>query len=206
MESSVCKITNGRKSLIVCFGGMALQFDGIPPFEFLNYLSQNYTELCDLCFLIDKKQCWYQSGIDGSTKNVEETISYLDNMIETGHYEKVIFMGISAGGYGAILFGSLCKKVQSVVSFIPQTILKSFPDSKYHDLKDVINPTTLYLLHGDVSVMDENDLHHISQCEHIKDNKNVVIHRHHSVNVKEFRNDGSLKNMIDEAIFPLHSF
>jgi len=202
----VLKITNGRKCLIVCFGGMALKFDGVPPFEFLNYLSQNFSESCDLCFLIDKKQCWYQSGIDGLTKNVEETVSYLDDMIETGHYEKVIFMGISAGGYGSILFGSLCKKVQSVVSFIPQTVLKKFPDNKYKDLKDVINTTTLYLLHGDVSVLEKNSLHHIWHCEHIKDNKNVVIHRHDSVNVRQFRNDGSLKKMIDEAIFPLHSF
>ena len=48
------KIINGNKNLIICVGGMALQFGGIPPFEFLNYLSSNYTNTCDLIFFIDK--------------------------------------------------------------------------------------------------------------------------------------------------------
>ena len=45
------KIINGNKTLIVCFGGMALQFGGILPFEFLNYLSSLYLDICDLYFL-----------------------------------------------------------------------------------------------------------------------------------------------------------
>ena len=38
MSKSEYKIINGNKNLIVCFGGIALQFGGILPFEFLNYL------------------------------------------------------------------------------------------------------------------------------------------------------------------------
>ncbi len=36
MSESEHKIINGNKILIVCFGGMALQFGGILPFEFLS--------------------------------------------------------------------------------------------------------------------------------------------------------------------------
>ena len=42
MSDSEFKIINGHKIVIVCFGGIALQFAGIPPFEFLNYLSTIY--------------------------------------------------------------------------------------------------------------------------------------------------------------------
>jgi len=49
------KIMNGSKKIIICFGGMALLFGKILPFEFLNYLSSVYTD-CDLIFFIDKYQ------------------------------------------------------------------------------------------------------------------------------------------------------
>ena len=51
------KIINGHKTLIVCFGGMALKFGGILPFEFLNYLSSLYLDICDLYFFIDINKC-----------------------------------------------------------------------------------------------------------------------------------------------------
>ena len=53
MEKDEYKILNNNKNIIVCFGGMGLQFGQIPPFEFLTYLSSNYTNTCDLYFFID---------------------------------------------------------------------------------------------------------------------------------------------------------
>ena len=44
-------IINGNKSVIITFGGMALKFGGILPFEFLNYLSSNFKNTQDLYFL-----------------------------------------------------------------------------------------------------------------------------------------------------------
>jgi ABC-type dipeptide/oligopeptide/nickel transport system ATPase subunit len=120
MSINEYKIINGNKNLIICFGGMALQFGGILPFEFLNYLSSIYTNSCDLFFFIDRHQCSYHKGIKDITYNIDETIVYINNIIKNGNYEKVIFMGISAGGYGAILFGSMCNNVNHVISFIPQ--------------------------------------------------------------------------------------
>ena len=66
MSESEYKIFNNSKKLIVCFGGMALAFLGVPPFEFLNYLSSIYKD-CDLLFYIDKDQCHYHKGINGIT-------------------------------------------------------------------------------------------------------------------------------------------
>jgi hypothetical protein len=200
MNESECKIMNNNKNLIICFGGMALMFGGILPFEFLNYLSSIYKNNCDLIFYIDIHQCWYHKGIKNITNNINDTILYLNNIIKYGNYEKIIFMGISAGGYGSILFGSLCNNVTNVISFIPQTIIKNAIDSNYSNLKHIINDNTKYILYGDISIKDINDFHHISHCENIEYFSNVTIHKTENCNLKQLRDNGSIKKMIDDII------
>jgi len=199
MSGSECKIINGNKNLIICFGGMALQFGGIPPFEFLNYLSSNYTNICDLIFYIDKDQCWYHKGIKDITNNIEETIIYLNNVIKQYNYEKIIFMGTSAGGYGAILFGSLCNNVNNVISFIPQTMLNNPIDLNYSNLKNIINKNTKYIIYGDTSIQNKNDSHHIRHCENIDCFSNVKIIKNNGLNIKQLRDNGSIKKIIDDC-------
>jgi hypothetical protein len=195
------KLINGNKNLIICFGGMALQFGGILPFEFLNYLSSIYKNSCDLIFFIDRHQCWYHKGLQNITNNIDETVIYLNNIIKNGNYEKVIFMGTSAGGYGAILFGSMCNNVNNVVSFIPQTILKKSINLKYSNLKNVINKKTKYILYGDKSIKNVNNEHHISQCENIECFTNVQIIKKEGCNLKKLRDTGFIKKTIDNIIF-----
>lgn len=185
-------IVNGNKNVIVCFGGMKLQMYGIPPFEFLNYLSSNYKDTYDLLFYIDKHQCWYHKGIDGISTTIDETCEYLNTKIS--QYEKVIFIGTSAGGYAAILFGSLCN-VRNVVAFIPQTKLINPISRKYRDLKTIINPNTKYLLYGDLKY-PVNDKHHISQCENLESFSNVKIVKK-DVFLKHMRDSGEIKEIID---------
>ena len=88
MSKNEYKIINGNKNLLLCFGGMALQFGGILPFEFLNYLSSVYKNNCDLIFFIDRHQCWYHKGIQDITNNIDDTVLYLNNIIKDGNYEK----------------------------------------------------------------------------------------------------------------------
>lgn len=194
------KIINGNKTLIVCFGGMGLQFGGILPFEFLNYLSSLYVDICDLYFFIDKNQCWYHKGIQGITNNIDETILYINDIIKNGNYERVLFMGVSAGGYGAILFGSLCNNVNNVISFIPQTIIHNPINSKYSNMKNVINENTIYLLYGDKSIQD-NDNHNILHCKNIENFPNVKIIEGENCDLKKLRDSGYIKNLIDSIIF-----
>jgi predicted esterase YcpF (UPF0227 family) len=201
MSKSEYKIINGNKNLIICFGGMALQFGGILPFEFLNYLSSIYKNNCDLIFFIDNHQCWYHKGIKDITNNIDETILYLNNIIKHGNYQKVIFMGTSAGGYGSILFGSMCNNVNHVISFIPQTIIKNPINLNYSNLKDIINENSKYILYGDKSIQDINDLHHILHCENIECFTNVKIIKNNNCNLKELRDNGFIKNTIDDIIF-----
>ena len=195
---SECKIFKNNNKLIVCFGGLALRFGGILPFEFLNYLSSTYTN-CDLLFYIDKNQCWYHKGIDGITNNIDCTVLYLNKIIKDGNYEKIIFMGTSAGGYASILFGSLCDNVDNVISFFPQTILNNSIDLRYSNLKNVINKNTKYILYGDTSIQNKNDFHHILHCENIECFSNVKIIKINRFNMKQLRDNGSIKKTIDDC-------
>ena len=201
MSKSEYKLMNGNKNLIICFGGMALQLGGIIPFEFLNYLSSVYKNNCDLIFVIDSNQCWYHKGIQNITHNIDETVVYLNNIIKDSNYEKVVFMGASAGGYGAILFGSICNNVSHVISFVPQTILKNPINLNYSNLRNVINENTNYLLYGDTHIHDVNHVHHISHCENVEGFTNVKILKKKSCVLKELRDNGFIKKTIDDIIF-----
>lgn len=203
MNKNEYKIINGNKNLIICFGGMVLKFGGILPFEFLNYLSFIYKNNCDLIFFIDSYQCWYHKGIKDITNNIDETTLYINNIIKNGNYEKVIFMGTSAGGYGAILFGSLCNNVTHVISFIPQTILKDSINLNYSNLKDIINKNTKYILYGDKSIKDINNPHHISHCENIECFTNVKIIKRVGCNLKKLRDNGFIKKTIDNIFLDI---
>lgn len=94
---------------------MAKQFGQIPPFEFSNFLHQHFPN-DEKHFYIDMNQCWYHKGIKGLSTTIDETISCLKNEIKT--FEYVTFMGVSAGGYAAILFGSKLN-VNTVIAFSP---------------------------------------------------------------------------------------
>lgn len=199
MSGELRKINN-NKNLICCFGGMAKKMGGILPFEFLNYLSLNYGDTCDLIFYIDHNQCCYHKGIQGISTNIGETIQYINEKIIKGGYEKIIFMGVSAGGYASILFGSLCENITCVISFIPKVILNYPYNKEYTSLKTFINTKTQYMLVGDESIKNINDNHHIRQCEELKHFNNVTIVRKKKVDIKELRDNGTIKNLLDSIL------
>ena len=192
-------IKNNSENLIICFGGMGLQMGGILPFEFLNYLSKIIQKNTDLYFYIDKNQCWYHKGIEGITENIDDTVSYLNDIIKKSNYKKILFMGVSAGGYASILFGSLCN-VSSVIAFIPRTKLINPINKKYGDLNLIVNNQTDYILYGDTTVTDKKNNHHISQCIYLNCFKNVKIICNKQLNMKVLRDNGTIKKIIDNIL------
>ena len=111
-------------------------------------------------------------------------------------------MGVSSGGYAAILFVSLCH-IKNVISFVPRTNLKGIRgivDNKYENLKNIINNDTDYLLYGDLSVKNKNSNHHISQCENLEVFSSIKIVKKNSLNMKKLRDDGIIKNELDKII------
>lgn len=191
--SELLKI-NKSDTLIVCFGGMALSCWKIPPFEFLKFLSNTYGEKYDYIFYVDKNQCWYHKGFKDITNNIESSVEYLKKKMVG--YKKVIFMGTSAGGYASILFGSLCN-VSTVVAFIPQTLLNKPIDKKYEDLKSFINDNTRYFVYGDNNGIGDHDIKH---CENINCFQNVILYKMNGFDIKQLRDNGQLKIIIDIAL------
>ena len=105
-------------------------------------------------------------------------------------------MGISGGGYAAILFGSLLH-IQFVLAFTPPTILY-LPDKepRYRDLLPLMNSTTKYILYSDLSITDPLHPHHNSHC--IRLCKDVV--KLPFLNFKELRNSGKLQTILLEIL------
>jgi len=182
-------------TLVVSFGGISKRFYGIPPYEFLGFLGKHYPHY-DCFFIVDAHQSWYHKGID-------ETIQYLDSKIKP--YKRVIFLGCSAGGYAALLFGSILN-VDAVFAIIPQTLLKGQHfehmalTEKYIDVMPFINPHTKYLILGDSSLVSSDDLHSIEYCNRLAIFPNVNVIRKHNINIKELRDTGELLEILQQVI------
>lgn len=193
-------IHNNNDILIVCFGGFALKMGGIPPYDFLNFITTNFVNV-DKIFYRDIKQMCYHFGIENISKNIETTVIYLKNKIDK--YKKVIFTGTSAGAYASLLYGSLLN-VSDVIVFNPISILygrKNMYDLKYIDLsKNIINNTTKYYLYGDSSITNINDLHHKKHCENINNYPNVKIIYKNGIDLHQMKNSGELYNIYNNII------
>jgi hypothetical protein len=185
-------------TLLVSFSGHDLRFyTGLPQFEFVNFFQKHFNNITRH-FYIDKNKNSYHQGINGITTNVEETVEYLKNEIRD--YKNVIFVGSSAGGYAAILFGSLLN-ITSVLAFIPQTIrLDKNIDEKYRDITPFINDTTKYYLYGDLSINRESHCHHILHCDRVSHHANVFITRQKHLHMKTMRDNGELYDIFHKLI------
>lgn len=183
----VCYIDDGAKNLIVSFA--SVNHGGFERKKSLVKMSEEID--IDILYL---RGGWYIGGITGIGKNVDDSISYFKNIFS--NYETIICVGSSAGGYGAILYGSLLN-VDAVVAYIPQTDLEicrqnlrnpsyrrlSKLDSygKYSNLKNVINESTDYYVRSKEAEITGN--------WRGKTRVNVVEHgMHHFRNISEFPN------------------
>ena len=183
-------VTNSD-TLIVSFAGHGKMFGGIQKFEFVNFLEKNFKQF-SLHFYIDKHVNSYHQGIFGITNDIDETVVYLKNEIKD--YKNVVFLGVSSGGYAAILFGSLLN-INYVLAFVPQTIRHGKNNcitEKYRDISKYINDVTKYYVCGNTSITDPNDCHHISHCDRISHHSNVFIEKKANFDLKKMRDNGEL--------------
>lgn len=194
-------ITNNNDTVVVCFGGFALKMGGIPPYDFLNFITTNFTNV-DKFFYRDTKQMCYHHGIDNISTNIPTTVAYLRNKLQA--YKRVIFTGTSAGAYAALLYGSLLN-VADVIVFNPISILYGRRD-KYHlsyvDLSKygIINKTTNYYLYGDSSITNVNDNHHIKHCKNIDNRPNVKITYKNGIDLGKMKASGELYAIYKDII------
>jgi len=105
-------------TLLITFGGMARNM-GIPPFEFFAATREIPTKRM---FVRDLRQAWYHKGIDGYGRSLPAAAEALAELIAEHHVERIVTVGTSAGGYGALAFGTLLG-AEKVLSFAPQTVI-----------------------------------------------------------------------------------
>jgi hypothetical protein len=185
------------ETLVISFAGHDRMFGLIPRFEFVNFMETRFKNI-SRHFYTDKYLNSYHQGIHEITNNIDETIDYLRNEIK--NYKNVICLGVSSGGYAAILFGSLLN-INYVLAFIPQTLRRNKNiDEKYRDISKFINGTTKYYLYGDLSVSDVTNHHHISQCERISHHSNVFLIKKKYINLKEMRDTGELFAILNSLV------
>lgn len=193
------------KILIVAFSGLEAAYQDNIIFEFSGYLSKIASKF-DRKFYVDPRKSWYQYGVPEISSNLDEFIQYLKRVIQP--YEKIIFIGASAGGYASILFGSILN-IDTVIAFVPQTLLidevcKSCYASdytemhEYKDLKKVINDTTNYVFVCAENIEDINHLHGNIHCLRFDNCHNVNIEKIHWVDgiLSKYRDDGLLDRII----------
>jgi len=111
--------------LILSFGFVS--WDSPPRFDFfgrtkkLEALTQRPL---NRILLRDPLNAWYQRGVPGLGDSVDEVAQRLRSLIAQANPSKVITLGQSMGGYGAILFGQLLG-VDQILAFGPLSFLDS---------------------------------------------------------------------------------
>ena len=197
-NNSYCKIdVSGSELLIVSFSSQGIITRDVQSYDFYNFLENNFPH-ASRYFYVDMYSCCYHKGIQYKTKTIDETVEYLKKEIRS--YKRVIFIGLSSGGYAAILFGSLLG-ISDVIAFYPQTLLrKPKVDEKYRDISKYINDYTTYHLYGDLSKINKIGCHHVSHCERIAHHPNVYLTKKSNIDMKSMRDSGELYTILNNII------
>lgn len=66
---------------------------------------------------------WYQAGLKGLSRDIGETAAWLQTFVSDGGYRRVTMVGVSSGGYAAMLFGRLLG-VAEIHAIAPRTVLQ----------------------------------------------------------------------------------
>jgi len=212
-------ITDKYRPLFVAFGGIAQQLS-MPPFEFKNFLTNNFGDV-NFIFIRDMEQAWYYNGIRGLSTNHDLNIDTLNLLINQTEHTKTIFLGNSMGGYASILYGSLLD-VDHVLAFAPQTFINKdkrvnngdhrwpkemnrlhskIPTHPSYDLSELL-PKTNYDTDIKVFCGGQSKLD-IIHADNVKGLKNVDIHVEqkgsHGV-IKDLKNNGKLADIINDIL------
>lgn len=118
-DDAVWQETTGSDTLLVLFAGLGVGRSP-PTFVFRKFL-RRYTNV-DKLYVRDQTMSWYLRGLPGLTSDVGTTLAWLRH--KTAAYQRVVFIGTSAGATAAILYGELLG-VHKVIAFAPQAVLSN---------------------------------------------------------------------------------
>ena len=111
-------LASRSSTLLLAFGGMKGKLD-IPPFEFFSLTEGMPVKRV---FVRDLRQAWYHRGVPRHGGTITAVAADLERLIERQGVDRLVIAGTSAGGYAALLFGTLLG-AETVLSFGPQTVI-----------------------------------------------------------------------------------
>ncbi len=118
-EAPLSSDFGGRSdTLFVAFGGLSGKL-GIPTFEFFKLTEEMPVKRL---FVRDLHQAWYHRGIPGHGESIPAAAASLGGLVEGARVERLVVVGVSAGGYAALAFGSLLG-ADAVLAFGAQTTI-----------------------------------------------------------------------------------
>jgi len=164
-------------ALVISFGGVRGDF------EFYGSLSK-----LDVDFVLvrDPTKRWYQHGLQDLEGGFQGLINYLSELIAEREGKKLVVVGASAGGFAAILFGSLLNADQ-IISYGPQTYisdelraplnerrwwpeLKRIAELQYGDLLPVVSSSIqskIHIFFGSDDFFDFLHAAHLIECPNV---------------------------------------
>ena len=110
---------------VIAFGGMGAGL-GLPPKQFFKTFRDSH---CEVIFVKDFRQCWYQKGLLGLSEDVPSTAEYLRSLIPDDG-KPLITVGASSGAFAAVLFGALLG-ADRMLAFSPQTAITTRAFAKF---------------------------------------------------------------------------
>ena len=123
-ENIDCHFEDCRgKGLIISFGsnGKSLENEKtIPQFNFMKTLKD--FEGYDKLYVRDLDRLYYMKGIKNSAPSINELKKLLLKYINAKEYTKIVTIGASSGGFGALLYGNLIE-ADYMIALNPQTVL-----------------------------------------------------------------------------------
>ena len=190
-------------TVIIAFSGYNDENRGPQrPFDFHNFLDTHFPHT-DKMFFKDDKRHMYHHGPVGDC--VETMVDFIRE--EIIGYKTVVLVGVSSGGYAAILYGSLLDASHiRVLAFIPQTVLsaKSMTeqnlDSRYADLLPHLSRSTTYHVYGDTLRTQQTHVHSFHHCERISILPNIELIRNRGIYLKRLRDTGELLQMFQKIL------
>lgn len=101
-------------------------------------------------FVSDGRNFWYRAGVNGLGENLEQTIDTIKNYCQEAGITKIVTVGASMGGYGAVLFAALLGGSAIAFSFDSVLGLPTSPSQRlmakdapnvHHDLVPLVEST-----------------------------------------------------------------
>jgi len=206
-------------TLLATLGGIAGGI-GIPPFEFLRMASDLGVKTA---FIRDLSQSWYQGTIPEVGDGLDGIAQTLREIVAREKIERMVVVGNSMGGYGALIVGSIAG-ADEVHAFSPITFIGPLARVRYGDWRwreqilrayrhslfssrffDVLpyisHPLGTTRFHIYYSSMDRLDVAH---AERLRGIDAVSLHRYdhggHKL-VTHLRDTGSLARILRTALF-----